>query len=159
VSATDYDPAQYLDDRHGILVERNVAYAAYASVASRSRPGLVLALTARGAGDGARLSAAITPGGAALSVACRDEARARGFGHGGVRARLACLDIQDFRGSILVGYSKDDGRGHHRRDTGCHAALPRRQRLPLPDQLKLRNIDIMGHATRRAGARAGPASR
>jgi tetratricopeptide (TPR) repeat protein len=56
----DYDPAQYLDDRHGIVVERNVAYAAYAVGGAALAAGLVLALTARGAGDGARLSAAIS---------------------------------------------------------------------------------------------------
>ncbi len=67
--AVDYDPAQYLDDRHGVLVERNVAYGAYAVGGVAIAAGLVLALTARGADDGARLSAAITPGGAALSVA------------------------------------------------------------------------------------------
>ena len=53
----------------GSLVERNVAYGAYAVGGVAIAAGLVLALTARGAGEGAHLSAAITPGGATLGVA------------------------------------------------------------------------------------------
>lgn len=68
--ANDKDPAHYLDDRHTLLLERDIAYGAYAVGGVALAAGLVLALTARhaGASDGAQLSAAITPGGATLSV-------------------------------------------------------------------------------------------
>jgi tetratricopeptide (TPR) repeat protein len=65
----DIDPAHYVDVRNTVNVERDVAYGAYAVGGVALAAGLVLALTARGAGDGAQLSAAITPGGATLSVA------------------------------------------------------------------------------------------
>lgn len=65
----DIDPAHYLEDRNTLLLERNVAYGAYAVGGVALAAGLVLALTARGAGDGAVLTAAITPRGATLSVA------------------------------------------------------------------------------------------
>ena len=67
--ANDKDPAHYLDDRNTLLLERNVAYGAYAVGGAVLAAGLVLALTARDPGDGAVLSAAITPGGATVSVA------------------------------------------------------------------------------------------
>jgi tetratricopeptide (TPR) repeat protein len=67
--ANDQDPAHYLDDRNTLVLERDVAFGAYAVGGVALAAGLVLALTARGAGDGAQLSAAITPGGATLSVA------------------------------------------------------------------------------------------
>ena len=67
--ASDKEPAHYLDDRHTLIVERNVAYGAYAVGGVALAAGLVLALTARGASDGPQLSAAIAPGGATLGVA------------------------------------------------------------------------------------------
>jgi tetratricopeptide (TPR) repeat protein len=63
------DPAHYLDVRSTALTEQDIAYGAYAVGGVALATGLVLALTARGTGDGAQLSAAITPGGATLSVA------------------------------------------------------------------------------------------
>ena len=66
---TNLDPMHYLDDRNTVLTERDIAYGACAVGGVALATGLVLALTARGAGDGAQLSAAITPGGATLSVA------------------------------------------------------------------------------------------
>lgn len=66
---TDFDPAHYVADYNTLVTERDVAYTAYAVGGAALAAGLVLALTARGAGDGTRLSAAITPGGAMLSVA------------------------------------------------------------------------------------------
>ena len=65
----DQDPAHYLEDRNTLLLERNLSYGAYAVGGVAFAAGLVLALTARGAGDGAVVTAAITPGGATLSVA------------------------------------------------------------------------------------------
>ena len=67
--ANDKDPQHYIDDRSTLLLERDIAYGAYAVGGAALAAGLVLALTARGSGDGAVLSAAITPGGATLSVA------------------------------------------------------------------------------------------
>jgi tetratricopeptide (TPR) repeat protein len=67
--ASDKDPAHYLDDRNTLLVERDVAYGAYAVGGAALAAGLILAFTARGADDGPRVSAAIIPGGATLGVA------------------------------------------------------------------------------------------
>lgn len=67
--ANDKDPAHYLDDRNTLLLERNIAYGAYAVGGVALAAGLVLALTARDPGDGAVLAGAIIPGGATLSVA------------------------------------------------------------------------------------------
>jgi tetratricopeptide (TPR) repeat protein len=66
---SDLDPANYLDDRHTLIIERDVAYTAYAAGGVVLAAGLVLALTARSAGEGAHLTAAVTPGGATLGVA------------------------------------------------------------------------------------------
>lgn len=67
--AHDLDPEIYLRDRHTLILERDIAYGAYAVGGVVLATGLVLALTARSTGEGAQLSAAITPGGATLSVA------------------------------------------------------------------------------------------
>jgi hypothetical protein len=68
---TDFDPGNYLAERKAIAAERDVAYVGYAVGGVTLAAGLIVALTARGAGDGdgVRVSAAITPGGATLSVA------------------------------------------------------------------------------------------
>jgi tetratricopeptide (TPR) repeat protein len=68
-AAHDRDPEIYFRDRHALMIERDVAYGAYAVGGVVLATGLVLALTARSTGEGAQLSAGITPGGATLSVA------------------------------------------------------------------------------------------
>ncbi|HEX8108852.1 MAG TPA: hypothetical protein VF516_14065, partial [Kofleriaceae bacterium] len=65
----DRDPQRYLDDRDKLIIERDIAYGAYAVGGVVLATGLVLALTARSTGEGAQVSAAVTPGGATLSVA------------------------------------------------------------------------------------------
>jgi tetratricopeptide (TPR) repeat protein len=67
--ANDFDPMHYVDDRNTLVSERDVAYGAYAVGGVALAAGLVLALTARGAGDSVQLTAAINPGGATLGVA------------------------------------------------------------------------------------------
>ena len=66
---TDFDPMNYLADRNTAVIERDISYGAYAAGGVAVAAGLVLALTARGAGEGTQVSAAITRGGATLSVA------------------------------------------------------------------------------------------
>lgn len=68
-AASDGDPQQYLDDRHALAVDRNVAIGLYAAGGVALAAGLVITLTARRASDGPQLSATIVPGGAAMTLA------------------------------------------------------------------------------------------
>jgi len=68
IHAPDVDT--YLADRRTFIVERNFAIGAYAVAGVTLATGLVLAYrAAHGRGDGAQLSAALVPGGAAIGVA------------------------------------------------------------------------------------------
>lgn len=59
----------------------------------------------------------------------------------------ACLDIQDFRGLTKVGYSKDKTGAITVSTSDVTLHFPGGNGFHLPDQLKLRSVDVMGHAT------------
>jgi hypothetical protein len=63
------DPRLFFAGWDRVVIERDVAYGAYAVGGVAIATGLVLALTARGHGDGPQLSAAPAPGGAVLTMA------------------------------------------------------------------------------------------
>jgi tetratricopeptide (TPR) repeat protein len=68
-SNRDHDPEPFYADRHTFVIERDVAIGGYIAGGVTLAAGLILALTAHGHESGPQLSAAITPGGAALAVA------------------------------------------------------------------------------------------
>ncbi|TMQ03094.1 MAG: hypothetical protein E6J90_42635 [Deltaproteobacteria bacterium] len=63
------EPDAYASDRNHLFLERDLEYAAFAVGGVAIATGLVLAYTARGRRDRPQVSAAITPGGAAVVVA------------------------------------------------------------------------------------------
>ena len=68
-SDVDRDGPPYAADQHAMMVQRDVAIGLYAAGAITAATGLYLALTAHRRGDGPQLSVALTPGGAAMTLA------------------------------------------------------------------------------------------
>jgi tetratricopeptide (TPR) repeat protein len=68
-SDVDRDGPPYAADYHTFVVQRDVAIGLYAAGGLTLAAGLVLALTAHRHGDSPQLSATITPGGAAMTIA------------------------------------------------------------------------------------------
>lgn len=63
------DPESYFGDRDTFVLERKLAIGAYAAGALTVAAGLILGGTVLRTGDGPQLSAALTPGGAAVTMA------------------------------------------------------------------------------------------